>query len=176
MVHAELLADWIGAGRPVTPKGVLRPADIPAVASVLGVDVPARNRTAADVWVIHRPWVAALANALIAVDAGRATAMPVSTTDPLEAWWTALLAVLAEESHDRRDEGGAVLCRTLLTALAGDPPPSRDRLDEVVHELLHDMDVGRRAPCTRRSGVASCRSTAGWRSSPSSAQSTRWGG
>jgi Plasmid pRiA4b ORF-3-like protein len=140
MVHAELLADWVGAGRPVTPKGVLRPADIPAVAAALGVEVPARNRSAADVWGIHRPWVAALAIGRIIVDANRATAVAAPSTDPLEAWWTAFSAVLAEESHDRRDEGGAVLCRTLLTALVREPQPSPERLDELVHELLHDMD------------------------------------
>jgi hypothetical protein len=38
--------------------------------------------------------------------------------------------------------GALVLCRTLLTALAAEPPPARDDLDDVVHELFVFSDVG----------------------------------
>jgi hypothetical protein len=141
MVHAALLAGWIGAGRAVTPKGVLRPVDVPSAAEELGVEVPQRIRTAADVPVIHHPWVAAQAIGLISVDGGCARATSAPVEDQLQAWWTALLAVLTEESGDRRGEGAVVLCRALLTALAGEPPPPHDRLDEVVHHLLHHAEL-----------------------------------
>src|SRR4051794_11789012 len=68
------LADWVGSGRPVTPKGVLRPADVPAAASAIGVSVPARIRTAADLETIHRPWTAAQALGLVRVGTNRAVA------------------------------------------------------------------------------------------------------
>jgi len=176
MVHAALLAGWVGAGRAVTPRGVLRPVDVPSAAEVLGVAVPKRIRTAADVPVIHHPWVAAQAIGLLSVDDGRARMTSAPVEDQLPAWWTALLAVLEEESGDRQSEGATVLCRTLLTALAGEPPPPHDRLDEIVHDLLHHEELVRRPPCTKRSGAVSCRSTAGLRSWGSSAPSMPWGG
>ena len=55
--HAVTLARWIGTGRrPVTPGRVLRKADVPAAGAALGVEVPARLRTMADIRELHRPW------------------------------------------------------------------------------------------------------------------------
>jgi hypothetical protein len=139
MVRARLLAGWVGAGRPVTAKGVLRPVDIPAAAAAMGVNSPSKARTAADVEVLHRPWVAAQAMGLIAVDATRATATAGPAGDQLETWWTALLAVLRAESHDRRGEGAVVLCRTLLTVLEDEPPV--DELEDRVDERLKAADL-----------------------------------
>lgn len=124
----------------MTPKGVLRPADVPAAAAALGVTVPARIRTAADVEAIHRPWVATEALGLVRIGANRAVAMPASEGDSLEQWWTAVSAVLRAESHDDRREGAAVLCRTLLTVLATEPPPAAADLEDTVHDLLHHID------------------------------------
>lgn len=120
MCPAVALAGWVGDGRPVTAKGVLKPADVASAMAAMGLAAPVRARTAADVEALHRPWVAARATGLITVDAGRAAAggtMP----DALEAWWTALSAVLRAESHDHRGEGATILCRTLLAVLADDP-------------------------------------------------------
>ncbi|WP_204001794.1 hypothetical protein [Virgisporangium aurantiacum] len=47
--RAQTLAGWVGAGRPVTPKDVLRPGEVSDVAAALGVEVPATVRSAADV-------------------------------------------------------------------------------------------------------------------------------
>jgi hypothetical protein len=140
MTHVRGLAAWVGQGRPVTPKGVLRPADVPDAAAVLGVAVPARIRTAADVEAIHRPWVAAQALGLVQVSANRAVATSGSESDPLRRWWTAVSAVLRAESHDDRHQGAAVLCRTLLTVLAQQPPPTRAGLEHAIGDLLHYVD------------------------------------
>ena len=139
LIRTRRLAEWVGEGRPVTPKGVLRPADVPAAAAVLEVVVPARIRTAADVEVIHRPWVAAEAPGLIREGAGRAAAEPAmrSTDDTPEQWWTAVAAVLRTESHDDHHRGAAVLCRMLLTLLATEPPLAAADLDGAVNELFH---------------------------------------
>src|SRR5439155_18107545 len=133
MIRTERLAGWVGQGRRVTPKGVLRPADVPAAAEALGVSIPARIRTAADVEVIHRPWVAAQALELIRVGADRAIAQPTVDADAVERWWTAVAAVLRAESHDDRGRGAAVLCRTLLMVLATEPPPAVADLTSAVH-------------------------------------------
>jgi hypothetical protein len=50
MGQAVTLARWIGTGRrPVTPGRLLRKADVAAAGAVLGVDVPAKLRTMADI-------------------------------------------------------------------------------------------------------------------------------
>lgn len=120
----------------MTPKGVLRPADVPAAAAALGVSVPARIRTAADVEVIHRPWVAAQAVGWVSVTASRAVAVSAGDGNPLQRWWSAVAAVLRAESHDDPRRGAAVLCRMLLTALAADQPSAAAELEEAVHSLL----------------------------------------
>jgi hypothetical protein len=136
MISARRLAAWVGEGRAVTPKGVLRPGDVSAAAAAMRVDVPARVRTAADVEVIHRPWVAAQAVGLLKVTAGRAVAVPASGGDLLQWWWSAVTAVLRAESNDDRRRGAAVLCRMLLGLLAADQPPAAGELEEAVHGLL----------------------------------------
>ena len=40
MRNAATLADWVGSGRPVTAKRVLRRADVPLAARMLNVEVP----------------------------------------------------------------------------------------------------------------------------------------
>jgi len=63
MVQAIALGRWISTAgpRPVTSRRVLRKPDLPAAAAAIGVPLPARLRTAADVPAIHRPWCLALA-------------------------------------------------------------------------------------------------------------------
>jgi hypothetical protein len=141
MTHARRLVDWVGQGRPVTPKGVLRPADVPAAAIALGVDVPARIRTAADVEAVHRPWAAAQGAGWLQVSANRAVAGVIADDDPVQRWWTAVRAVLQTESHDDHGRGAPVLCRTLLTVMSTQPPPDLADLSDAVHELLHYADV-----------------------------------
>ncbi|MET7420396.1 plasmid pRiA4b ORF-3 family protein [Dactylosporangium sp. NPDC005555] len=133
MRRAAMLAGWVGGGRPVTAKGVLKPVDIPAAMAAMGLQPPGRARTAADVESLHRPWVAAQAIELIRVDAGVAQAGG-TPADALESWWAALSAVLRVESHDREGEGASVLCRTLLAVLAKEPTVGE--IENRVHRSL----------------------------------------
>ncbi|TNC23350.1 plasmid pRiA4b ORF-3 family protein [Amycolatopsis alkalitolerans] len=119
--HAIKLKRWVGPGKPVTAKGVLKPSQLPAAAAALGVQVPAKVRTAADVPPIHWPWVAAEAAGLIEVGAAKAVACEVDG-DPAQLWLTGLDAVLAAESHDRDRRGACTLCRAVLTAAADEAP------------------------------------------------------
>ena len=70
MTQAVALGRWISpaGSRPVTPRRVLRKPDLPAAAAVIGVPLPARLRTAADVPAVHRPWCLALAAGLLRVE------------------------------------------------------------------------------------------------------------
>src|SRR5689334_21016638 len=117
MVRARRLAEWVGpGGRPVTAKGVPRPADIPAAAAVVGVEAPARVRSAADMEGLHRPWTAAVGAGYISIDGNRATLVDGPARDPADAWWDALLAVMAVESDDPRHEGALIACAEVLAA------------------------------------------------------------
>ena len=123
----------------MTAKGVLRPADVPKLAKVLGFTVPDHIRTAADVEAIHRPWVAAQAIGLLTVADGRVASAdrpPVNDRAWAGLWLDGLDAVLHTESHDRRQQGAMVACRLVLTALRTDPPPTPVDLEDVVHGLL----------------------------------------
>ena len=69
MGDAVTLARWIGTGRrPVTAGRVLRKADVAAAGAALGVDVPARLRTMADIRALYRPWCVAVATGLLQVE------------------------------------------------------------------------------------------------------------
>src|SRR5271166_6766174 len=75
--RAVALGRWIGTGRrPVTAGQVLRKADVPAAGAALGVDVPPRLRTMADIPALHRPWCAAVATGLLQVGSGWVVAGP----------------------------------------------------------------------------------------------------
>ncbi|MCW2916606.1 MAG: PRiA4b ORF-3-like protein [Actinomycetia bacterium] len=133
---ARALAAWVGDGKPVTAKGVLRPSAVHEAAGALGIDVPEHIRTAADVEAIHRPWIAAQAIGLLTVADGRAVALRQVAEPSLEHWLVGFEAVLRAESHDQRRRGAAIACRLVLTALAADPAPAPDDLERVVHQLL----------------------------------------
>src|ERR1700733_10537457 len=69
--RAVALARWIGTGkRPVTSAQVLRKADVPAAAAAIGVRVPPKLRTAADITELHGPWSAAVAAGLLRISEG----------------------------------------------------------------------------------------------------------
>ncbi|MFI5906013.1 plasmid pRiA4b ORF-3 family protein [Dactylosporangium sp. NPDC051541] len=121
MRRARSLAGWVGDGRAVTPKGVLRPVDVAAAMVAMGLEAPERVRTAADVGVLHRAWVAALAAGFVEVRSGKATTGSTPGKG-LEAWWAAL-----------QGQSDPALCLALLAVATGD-----DRLADEVH------DAGRR--------------------------------
>ncbi|MEV6846554.1 plasmid pRiA4b ORF-3 family protein [Actinoplanes sp. NPDC051411] len=142
ITRARQLAAWVGAGKPVTTKGVLRPVDIAAVGAALDVAVPVRVRTAADVEAIHRPWVAAEAIGWLGVAANRAVATAGPEDDVVQRWWTGVRAVLRVESHDDRDRGAPVLLRSILTVLTTQPSLGVADIPKAAHDLLYHSDIG----------------------------------
>ena len=144
--HAVTLARWMGNGRrPVTAGRVLRKADVPAAGAALGVDVPPRLRTMADIRALHRPWCTAIATGLLQVGDGSVTVGPAlecwppDDTDLLARWLTGLRAVCAAESHPQDEDSARLLAMALLTVLGEDTAPYPDGLWEPVNAALDEL-------------------------------------
>ncbi len=143
--HGVALAEWVGAGRPLTAKQVLRRADIPQAGRVLGVALPGSARSAADLPALHYPWMAARAIGLLSISGGRVVAGPAlagwssaAGEDVLEGWSRGLVAVLAETFVDDGDGVESLeIGRLVLTVLATDPPPTgADLLTAITHTII----------------------------------------
>lgn len=144
MAQAVALGRWISTAGPrqATPRGVLRKSDLPAAAAVIGVPLPARLRTAADVPAIHRPWCLALALGLLRVKNGTGTVSagpaldcwPPADADILSGWLSGLTACSAAEGDldpDEQDEAAADVL-ALLRALDGEHVPAGPALVHLV--------------------------------------------
>src|SRR5712691_1619518 len=146
MGQAVTLARWVGAGRRrVTAGRVLRKADVPAAGAALGVDVPPRPRTMADVRALHRPWCAAVATGLLQIGDGWVTAGPAlecwppGDADLLAGWLSGLRAVCAAESYPQDEDSVRLLALALLTVLGEDAAPVTDGLWPAVTEALRAL-------------------------------------
>lgn len=130
--HGVALAEWVGAGRPVTAKQVLRRADIPHAGRVLGLALSGSARSAADLPALHHPWTAGRAVGLLSISGGRAVAgsglagwRSATGEQVLEGWSRGLATVLAETFVDDGDGTESLeIGRLVLTVLATDPPPA----------------------------------------------------
>ena len=117
MTRARALAAFVGDGRPVTTKAVLRRADIPTACAAAGLAAPGRVVSAAHVPALHRAWTAAEGAGLITVGIKDARAT-VTHDDPIDQWRHGVAAVLRAESDDPGRRGAAVVCTAALEALA----------------------------------------------------------
>ncbi len=145
--RAHRLATWVGEGKPVTPKHVLRPRDVPAAARVLGFLGSSQINTAADVPALHRCWTVALAVGFIQVVDGQAVATTAvgqwpgtGDDDACELWRIGLTAAYGAGSRTEDQAGAAAFCRLMLGALATDPPPSDVEVWERARAALHRED------------------------------------
>lgn len=143
--HAVALAGWVGAGRPVTAKRVLRRADVPLAGRVLGVEVPQQVRSAADVPALQCPWTAAVALGLLSIEGSRAVPGPelagwrsAGGDEVLDGWSRGLAAVLADTFEDDGDGSEALeIGRLVLTVLAADPAPTgADLLETIARTVI----------------------------------------
>ncbi len=142
--RAHRLATWVGEGRRVTPKQVLRPSDVPAAARVLGFRGSSRIHTAAHVPALHRPWKVSLAIDFVQIVEGHAMAGATLGQWPdtddgtvCELWLTGLVAAFAAGAGDEDMAGATAFSRIMLSALATDPPPSVVELGERLREALN---------------------------------------
>jgi hypothetical protein len=125
--QAVRLANWVGnEKRPLTPSGVLRKPDVPAAGAALGIAVPAKLRTAADIRELNRPWAFGIGAGLIRVTDGTAMAPPgldidaVGDEELLERWLAGVRAVCAAETPKDADDGLLLLVLTVLSVLDGE--------------------------------------------------------
>ncbi len=144
--RAVTLARWIGTGRrAVTAGQVLRKADVPVAGAALGVGVPPRLRTMADIPALHRPWCVAVATGLLQIGGGWVTGGPAlqrwppGEADLLSGWLAALRAVCAAESYPQDEDSVRLLAMALLAVLGEDGEPRTGGLWGPVHATLHEL-------------------------------------
>jgi hypothetical protein len=144
--RALTLGRWIGTGRrPVTAGQVLRKTDVPTAGAALGVDVPSKLRTMADIRALHRPWCVAIAMGLLQLDGGWVTrgpaleGWPPDDADLLARWLTGLCAAGAAESYPQDEDSVRLLAMALLTVLGKDRVPRKAGSWEPVDAALRDL-------------------------------------
>lgn len=146
LVQAVTLARWIEEKpRPVTPSEMLRKADVQAAGAVLGIPVPAKLRTAADIPALHLPWLIAVAAGLIQVSDGEARGGPALEGWPpaddelLAGWLAAFRAACAAGSKQGRPDRADLLALGMLVVLARGNAPSGQHMWPEVAEAVRDM-------------------------------------
>jgi hypothetical protein len=145
MTQAVALSRWIAESGPrtLTPRHVLRKPDIPIAAVVIGVVVPEKLRTAADIVALNRPWTLALSTGLLRADDDTVTVGPALATWPpddpqiLATWLDGLLAASDSETRKPWDDTPAPNLLVFLTAVqeAADGVSLRDQLFKQATEI-----------------------------------------
>ena len=145
VTQAVTLARWIGEKpRPVTPGEVLRKADVAAAGSALGITVPAKLRTAADLPDLHLPWLTAVATGLIQISDNEASTASVladwapDDTGLLTGWLAGLRAVCAAGTDRRHRDSHGLLPLAMLIVLARGNAPTGKKMWPVVNAALHE--------------------------------------
>jgi len=149
LASAVALARWIGpAKRPVTPAQVLSKADAPAAGAAIGVRVPPKIRSAADLPELHRPWSVGVATGLLRISDGMVTGgqalegWPPGDAALLDAWFAALRAVcqtMADPQQEDSVTGMLVFALALLTVLEDKEVPAGAELWRAVLEESGDL-------------------------------------
>jgi hypothetical protein len=144
--RAVTLARWIGRGRrPVTAGQVLRKADVPAAGTAVGVDVPPRLRTMADIpgaapaLVRHRRDRPAAGRRRVVTAGPALKRWPPGDADVLAGWLAALRAVCAAESYPQDEDSVRLLAMALLAVLGRDGVPRTGGLWGPVQAALRDL-------------------------------------
>lgn len=146
LTQAVTLARWIGEKpRPVTAGETLRKADVQAAGAMLGIRVPAKLRTAADIPALHLVWLTVVAAGLIQISDGEARggaalkSWPPADSELLAGWLAAFRAACAAGSKQRREERPDLLALAMLVVLAEGNAPSGKEMWPVVAEALADI-------------------------------------
>jgi len=135
LTRARAVAAFVGPGRPVTAKAVLRRADIPAACAAAELPDPGRVVSAAHVPALHRAWTAAQGAGLLTVGVTRACAA-ATTDDPPGQWRHGLTAVLRAESDDPERRSAMLVCAAALDVLTTSPGLPDPRFGDAVEGLL----------------------------------------
>jgi len=156
---ALTLARWIGKQRrQVTAGKVLRKADIAEAGTLLGVKVPSRVRSMADIKGLNRPWRVAVSVGLLTIEKGWAVAGPALGSWPpdperlLDGWLAGLRAVCAAESYPQDSESVQLLVLVVLTVLGedGQDETRHERMLAALDALTEMAELGARASSDAR--------------------------
>jgi hypothetical protein len=145
LVQARKLAEWIGASRPITSSGVLKPALAVEACGVLGLEVPpGRLRTALDLDDLMLIWDAACSAGYITPRGSRVRTTPrLTDTSPgqtVQSWLNLMSAGLG------LIEGPCGGCLTVLHELSeASGPLDLTQLAEAVRSLAPAEDED--GPC-----------------------------
>ncbi len=141
--RARALAAFVGTGRPVTAKAVLRRADIAAACAAAALPDPGRVVTAAHVPALHRAWTAAQGAGLLTLGATQARAGKPSDNST-EQWRHGVAAVLRAESDDPERRSAALVCAAALDLLSTAPGLSDERFGAALDGALDLRPLGDR--------------------------------
>lgn len=158
LATARTLAEWVGAGRKVTLRGVLRPAVAVEACGLLGIEVPSRKpRSALDVHELMMVWTAASAAGFIEVTGGRVKAGPglgqwlEGAPEDVLAVWTACAVQSLGLAGDAEPEDLDYLA-ALATLHERGGVASLAELSTAIDELAGGAPSGCECPdCTARS-------------------------
>ncbi|MEU6265863.1 plasmid pRiA4b ORF-3 family protein [Saccharopolyspora shandongensis] len=140
--NAVVLADWVGTGRAVTAKRVLRRADVPVAGRALGIELPGRVRSAADVPALHWPWMAALGAGLLSIDGGRAVSSALAgwqaarADEVLDLWSRSFVMALTSLFDSDEESEALEIGRLALTVLASEPAPTHTELASAISHVV----------------------------------------
>jgi hypothetical protein len=148
--RAVALARWVGPeGKALTQVGVLRKPAVPGACAAIGVRLPERFRSAADIPGLHRPWTAALAVGVLEIVGDRAAASPELDRWPGEGdwagrWLDALRAVCGETTGGAADDslGLLVLVLALLRSLSAGVRLSSSEVIDAAHAISDERGLG----------------------------------
>jgi Plasmid pRiA4b ORF-3-like protein len=135
LTRARAVAVFVGTGRPVTAKAVLRRPDIPAACEAAGLPDPGRVVSAAHVPALHRAWTAAQGAELLMVGAKHACT-GTTTGDPVETWRHGITAVLRAESDDPERRSATLVCAAALDVLIAAPGLPDPRFGDALEGVL----------------------------------------
>jgi len=138
VARAHALSAFVGDGKPLTAKGVLRRAEIGPACAAAGLPDPGRVVTAADVAPLHRAWVAAQGAGLLTLDHDRAHAS-TPDGDAVVQWRRGVTALLRAESDDDRRLGATIACRAALSVLITAPGLDGHRFGDAVEGVLEAL-------------------------------------
>ncbi|MFJ9370947.1 plasmid pRiA4b ORF-3 family protein [Nocardia sp. NPDC101769] len=128
---ALAVADWVGAGRPTTAGGALKPASVPELAGCLRLRCPAQVRRASDAPMVHRRWLVAMAAGLITRSGARAVRVEPAPEPGAREWLAALEDVVREQVHDPCQADARIVCQVTLATVTAHRVPIEDLPDLV---------------------------------------------
>jgi hypothetical protein len=146
LARARRLAEWVGRGKTLTARRVLRPADATQACLALGIDFDSpRLRSALDVDDLMQDWAIAVVTGVIVIDGRRARragpeeiASPASDPEAILDAWSGAAAFML----DLADEDPCAGCLTALHELhAATEPVDLEQLASAVATVLESGEL-----------------------------------